>query len=265
MNLVRRSRAAGPRGRRILRRGARVRDVASVKASIEPCSLMGPSPAAFVRRSIRAGTPHSSTPSCTAGRAVPTSSRCSGCCGRCSTGSGSIEAFFAEGDDPCAPDIGPALESFSTRALALDLRAAYGSRAAAAGRLLLFPAAVERRRLQAAESLSALDGAARRGRSRRLDARRAGAAGRAARHAHDPAGPVPAADALPRPGWRMASRHHRLAAELDPSDPVRFDFSICHVGMMGNCGFGTKQADAQCPLRGFCRPPQDEASTRARL
>src|SRR5216684_1202383 len=39
---------------------------------------------------------------------------------------GSVEGFFAEGDGHAAVDIGPALDSFSTRALALDLRAAYG-------------------------------------------------------------------------------------------------------------------------------------------
>ena len=37
--------------------------------------------------------------------------------------SGSIEAFFLAGDEPGAPDVGPALDSFSTRALALDIRA----------------------------------------------------------------------------------------------------------------------------------------------
>src|SRR5262245_54760878 len=40
--------------------------------------------------------------------------------------SGSIEAFLVEGHDPSAADVGPALDSFSKRALALDLRAAYG-------------------------------------------------------------------------------------------------------------------------------------------
>ena len=47
--------------------------------------------------------------------------------------SGSIEAFFLEGDDPSAPDVSPALDSFSTRALALDLRRAYGRVPARAG------------------------------------------------------------------------------------------------------------------------------------
>jgi uncharacterized protein (TIGR02757 family) len=55
-------------------------------------------------------------------------------------------------------------------------------------------------------------------------------------------------------GWRMAADITRALRTLDPDDPVRFDFSLCHVGMMGACGFGTPQRDAQCPLRGICRP-----------
>jgi hypothetical protein len=42
--------------------------------------------------------------------------------------SGSIENFFLQGDDPSTPDVGPALDSFSGRALLTDLRAAYGRR-----------------------------------------------------------------------------------------------------------------------------------------
>src|SRR5258708_16854953 len=42
--------------------------------------------------------------------------------------SGSIERFFLEGYDPEATDIGEALDSFSRRAMALDLKAAYGRR-----------------------------------------------------------------------------------------------------------------------------------------
>jgi hypothetical protein len=41
---------------------------------------------------------------------------------------------------------------------------------------------------------------------------------------------------------------------IDPDDPVRYDFSLCHLSMMGACGWRTKQKDAQCPLKGFCRP-----------
>ena len=38
---------------------------------------------------------------------------------------GSIEGFFLEGDDPSAEDVADALDSFSTRALALDLKSVY--------------------------------------------------------------------------------------------------------------------------------------------
>src|SRR5262245_16759565 len=41
-------------------------------------------------------------------------------------GSGSVEAFFLGGYDPDAPDLASALDSFSARAMALDLKAAYG-------------------------------------------------------------------------------------------------------------------------------------------
>jgi hypothetical protein len=41
---------------------------------------------------------------------------------------------------------------------------------------------------------------------------------------------------------------------LDPDDPVKYDFSLCHIGMANACGFGRRQGDASCPLRGSCRP-----------
>jgi len=56
------------------------------------------------------------------------------------------------------------------------------------------------------------------------------------------------------PGWKMAAEITSSLRELDATDPVRFDFSLCHVGMMNACGFSRPQRDAQCPLRGACRP-----------
>jgi uncharacterized protein (TIGR02757 family) len=56
------------------------------------------------------------------------------------------------------------------------------------------------------------------------------------------------------PGWRMAVDITRSLGRLDPDDPVRYDFSLCHVGMMNACGYGRKQGDTQCPLRGCCQP-----------
>jgi len=53
--------------------------------------------------------------------------------------SGSIERFFVAGDDPSAPDIGSALDAFSTRALQTDLRAAYGRMPKRPGVCYFFP------------------------------------------------------------------------------------------------------------------------------
>jgi uncharacterized protein (TIGR02757 family) len=59
---------------------------------------------------------------------------------------------------------------------------------------------------------------------------------------------------LTSPGWRMAVDITQSLRALDPRDPVKYDFSLCHLGMMSACGFGTKQKDSQCPLKGACRP-----------
>jgi uncharacterized protein (TIGR02757 family) len=56
------------------------------------------------------------------------------------------------------------------------------------------------------------------------------------------------------PGWKMAAEITASLRELDPRDPVRYDFSLCHIGMMKACGYQTAQRDSQCPLRGVCRP-----------
>ena len=39
------------------------------------------------------------------------------------------------------------------------------------------------------------------------------------------------------PGWRMARDITASLRRLDPDDPVKYDFSLCHLGMMNACGF----------------------------
>jgi uncharacterized protein (TIGR02757 family) len=56
------------------------------------------------------------------------------------------------------------------------------------------------------------------------------------------------------PGWKMAAEITASLRDIDPVDPVRYDFSLCHVGMMNACGFNRAQKDSQCPLRGVCHP-----------
>jgi uncharacterized protein (TIGR02757 family) len=56
------------------------------------------------------------------------------------------------------------------------------------------------------------------------------------------------------PGWAMAREITDALRALDASDPVKYDFALCHLGMMNACGFNRGQADSQCPLRGACEP-----------
>jgi uncharacterized protein (TIGR02757 family) len=169
--------------------------------------------------------------------------------------SGSIEKFFLEGDDPREPHVGAALDSFSTRALATDLRDAYGRRVpkqrgvsyffprpsagSACKRLNLFLRWMVRRDeidlgvwtgLSPARLIVPLD----------THVIRLGRCLRLTRYTS--------------PGWKMASEITASLRDVDALDPVRYDFALCHVGMMNACGFAKPQRDSQCPLKGLCFP-----------
>jgi uncharacterized protein (TIGR02757 family) len=169
--------------------------------------------------------------------------------------SGSIERFFARGLAGDAVDVGAALDSFSSRALALDIRRAYGRRTpkrpgvcyffprpstgSACKRLNLYLRWMVRRdavdlgvwsSVPAAKLIVPLD----------THVIRVGRCLGLTRYTS--------------PGWRMAADITASLRDLDSADPIRFDFSICHVGMMNACGFGRAQGDSQCPFRGLCRP-----------
>jgi uncharacterized protein (TIGR02757 family) len=175
----------------------------------------------------------------------------------------SIEDFFLEGYEPDAADIGPSLDSFSRRALELDLRAAYGrvpkrpgvcyffprpSAGSGCKRLNLFLRWMVRRD---AVDLGAWSGIPASKLIVPLDTHviRLGQCLRLTRYRS--------------PGWRMAAEITASLRAIDPVDPVRFDFSLCHVGMMNACGYGRRQGDAQCPLKGICRPRARRAAAAA--
>jgi uncharacterized protein (TIGR02757 family) len=168
---------------------------------------------------------------------------------------GSVEGFFLAGDDAASPDVRSALDSFSTRALATDLTAAYGRRRPArAGVAYFFPrpsagSACKRLNLflrwmvrKDAIDMAVWTGLAPSRLVVPLDTHviRLGRCLRLTRYTS--------------PGWKMAAEITASLREMDAADPVRFDFSLCHVGMMNACGFGRPQKDSQCPLRGACRP-----------
>ena len=177
---------------------------------------------------------------------------------------GSIEAFFADGVGPAAESIGGALESFCDRALALDLRGAYGRVPRVPGVRYFFP------RPSSGSACKRLN----------LFLR-----WMVRRDALDPGGwslPSPAALIVPldthvirvgqclgltryrSPGWRMAEEITASLRTLDVEDPVKYDFALCHLGMAGACGFRRPERDAGCPLRGLCRPAPGKVTASRR-
>ena len=231
--------------------------VASVLQSIERLfTVMGPSPAAYVRafdprRHARELKPivHRWTKGDDLAALVLILQRM--------LRKGSIEAFFAEGYDPSDPDVSAALESFSSRAMQTDLRPAYGNRTPKPGvayffsrpscggackRLNLFLRWMVRRDavdfgiwtdVPPSKLVVPLD----------THVIRVGRCLGLTRYSS--------------PGWKMAADITAALRQLDPHDPVKYDFSLCHLGMADQCGFNRAQGDAECPLRGLCRPLQN--------
>lgn len=55
-------------------------------------------------------------------------------------------------------------------------------------------------------------------------------------------------------GWAMAEEITASLRRLDPEDPVRYDFALCHYGMSGACPSRPVKANcAKCPLQAECR------------
>ncbi|PYR01941.1 MAG: TIGR02757 family protein [Acidobacteria bacterium] len=189
--------------------------------------------------------------------------------------SGSLEGFFADAYSASADDIEAALDGFSSRAMALDLEPAYGrvprrpgvcyffprpSAGSGCKRLNLFLRWMVRRdaldlgvwsRISPAKLIVPLD----------THVIRVGRCLGLTRYTS--------------PGWPMARDITASLRRIDPDDPVKYDFALCHLGMMNACGFSrgprrgrrawdpdrgagargrAARPDANCPLRGLCRP-----------
>lgn len=54
--------------------------------------------------------------------------------------------------------------------------------------------------------------------------------------------------------WRTAEEITAALRAVDPDDPVRYDFALCHLGMSGGCPAVRDPARCEaCPLAGACR------------
>ena len=237
--------------------------VASVLHSIESLlAVMGPRPAAFVR---------AFDPAADGRLLAPLVHRWIGgsdlaalmlILQRMLRESGSIERFFLAGDVPGGSDVGPGLEAFSTRALATDVRPAYRRVPKRPGVTSFFPkpsagSACKRLNLvlrwmvrRDVVDLGVWTGLSPSRLIVPLDTHivRLGQCLRLTRYRS--------------PGWKMAAEITASLRAIDPVDPVRYDFSLCHVGMMKACGFNQAQKDSQCPLRGVCHPKVSKPKAR---
>jgi endonuclease III len=64
--------------------------------------------------------------------------------------------------------------------------------------------------------------------------------------------------------WRTAEEITAALRRVDPDDPVRYDFALCHLGMSGACpARRDPRRCAACPLAGACRAGARAAATRA--
>jgi uncharacterized protein (TIGR02757 family) len=229
--------------------------VASVMASIDAvCRVLGPRPAAFVRAFEPARDGAALRPLVHRWTRGPDFVALLWILRHLLERDGSLERAFARGIDDGSADVAGAIEAVSRRARAVDLQPAYRrvptppgvfyffarpSTGSACKRLNLFLRWMVRQdavdpggwtRVPARLLVVPLDThTIRVGRCLRLTTRTT-------------------------PGWKMAADITAALRTLDPIDPVRYDFALCHLGMIGACGFGTRQGDAQCPLRGFCTP-----------
>ena len=67
-------------------------------------------------------------------------------------------------------------------------------------------------------------------------------------------------------GWRTAEEITAALRGVDPADPTRFDFALCHFGMSGACPLKpSAEVCGRCPLLPACAPGQRRVQRAARL
>ena len=170
---------------------------------------------------------------------------------------GSVEAFFLRGYRSEAEDIGPALDDFCSRARDVELGHIYARGVGRRGLAYFFPrpsdgSACKRLNLYLRWMV----------RRDRIDFGLWQGVDRSKLVVPLDTHVIRVGQCLGlttyrSPGWPMARQITQALRRYDPEDPVKYDFSLCHLGMQNSCGFNQPKADRDCPLRGACRPRSD--------
>jgi endonuclease III len=65
--------------------------------------------------------------------------------------------------------------------------------------------------------------------------------------------------------WKMACEITARLRELDPDDPVKYDFSLCHLGISEGCDGKSEEPCITCMVAPVCsgpaRKPDDKRFT----
>jgi uncharacterized protein (TIGR02757 family) len=168
---------------------------------------------------------------------------------------GTIEAYFLKGLDPAEPDITSALNEFSSSLLAFDYSPVFGSPAPPPGSYFSFffpsPAsgsACKRLCMYLRWMVRPDDG---------IDL--------GIWSGVSPAKLIIPVDAhiqricrllgftaRKQADWKMAQEITASLRKLDPQDPVKYDFSICHLGISEGCDGSSSERCPQCPISTIC-------------
>jgi uncharacterized protein (TIGR02757 family) len=168
---------------------------------------------------------------------------------------GSVNAFFLEYHDPAAPDVTSALNGYSSSVLAMDYHQVFGTPAAPPDSYFrfLFPAP------------SAGSACKRLCMFLRWVVRQADSIDLGIWQGVSPSQLVIPVDThISRicsylgfttrnsADWRMAQEITASLRLLDPSDPVKYDFSLAHLGISEGCDGDDTVRCTQCAIRGIC-------------
>jgi uncharacterized protein (TIGR02757 family) len=169
---------------------------------------------------------------------------------------GSIEGFFCKGVDPANDDLGEAMAKFSSSVLAFDYTAVFGTQSPPDDAYFnfLFPSpdsgsACKRLCMYLRWMVRPADG---------IDL--------GTWKTIPPSRLIIPVDAhiqricrllgftsRKQADWQMAREITAALRSFDPLDPVKYDFSICHLGISEGCSGTSAERCAECALYGFCR------------
>ncbi|TWJ33005.1 uncharacterized protein (TIGR02757 family) [Geobacter argillaceus] len=169
---------------------------------------------------------------------------------------GSIEAFYLAGHDPSAPDVTESMASFTARVLALDYAPVFGAPAIPGDSYFpfLFP------------SPAAGSACKRLCLYLRWMARPEDGIDLGLWQGIAPAQLIVPVDAhiqricrflgftdRKQGDWRMAREITAALRQYDPVDPVKYDFSLCHLGISEGCDGKDLTKCLTCSIAGICR------------